>query len=213
MAPRMSLNWCIALVLMLCAGFPVAADETYFVTTGHTGAQVQVDINHTQHWTYTMSGNVRVSGGLFTMKRGPKTFEDITFDIIEGTFEHFGSATPLLSVTLPPSAFTQQFDWVPFPASPFDLSSGVTYTGVLHSSATDPQAAAYFIKASQSVSFVDEEGNPPPPGDSPEPPPGNGEGQVLASVPEPAGILLWSLMGLVGMTAGWRRIRASPKQH
>jgi hypothetical protein len=69
-----------------------SAHAGVFITTGHTGAQVQDDINHTQYWTYSLSANVNgVDGGLFTMKKGPSTVDDITFDIIQGTYADFGS--------------------------------------------------------------------------------------------------------------------------
>lgn len=79
-----------------------------FVSTGQTGAQVQCDINHTQHWTYSVSENVSdIGGALLTMKGGSQTTSPISFVIFEGTYADFGSSAYLLSVTLDSSAFTQ----------------------------------------------------------------------------------------------------------
>ncbi|MCE2883235.1 MAG: hypothetical protein LW636_12895, partial [Planctomycetaceae bacterium] len=68
------------------AALATTSHASLFMTTGQTGAQVQVDVNHTQHWTYTLTGNVSdVVGGLFTMKRGSQTTASITFEVFEGT--------------------------------------------------------------------------------------------------------------------------------
>src|SRR5262245_53290101 len=85
--------------LLVCAS---AGGAPILVTTGHTGAQVQVDVDHTQHWTFNLSSNVdNVIGGLFTMKVGPHTTENIEFDIYEGTYGNpLGS--DLVSVILGP---------------------------------------------------------------------------------------------------------------
>ena len=84
-----------------------------------------MDINHTQHWTDTMSADVSgVDGGLFNMKRGPSTTENITFTIFKGVFAGFGSATPLLDVTLGPADFTQSFALVMFQGAPANLLAG-----------------------------------------------------------------------------------------
>src|SRR5262245_9602081 len=91
----------IALALLAAAGLPTAAHAAgIFVSTGHTGAQVQCDVEHTQHWTYGVTQTIAgIDGALLTMKRGSTTFETITFSIFEGDFSAFGTATPLLSVT------------------------------------------------------------------------------------------------------------------
>lgn len=139
-----------------------ASHASLFMTTGQTGAQVQVDINHTQHWTYTLTGNVNdLAGAMFTMKRGSQTTASITFDLFEGTIGDFKSAERLLSVTLGPEAFTQNWDWVSFTAPTVSLLAGRTYTGVLYSDAPDNQSEAYFIKGGgeSQLYFCDENGD------------------------------------------------------
>lgn len=140
-----------------------SAHASIFVSTGHTGAQVQTDINHTQYWTFGLVADLSdVTGALFTMKRGQNTTESITFAIFEGVFSDFGTATNLMSVTLGPSSFTQSFDWVMFAATPINLLAGHTYTGVLFSNADDPQDEAYFIKGGSNADLhcFDENGKP-----------------------------------------------------
>ncbi len=140
-----------------------SAQASIFVSTGQTGAQVQSDINHSQHWTFGLVADLSdVTGALFTMKRGQNTTESITFVIFEGVYADFGTATNLMSVTLGPSSFTQSFDWVMFAGTPINLLAGHTYTGVLFSNADDPQDEAYFIKGGSDADLhcVDENGNP-----------------------------------------------------
>jgi hypothetical protein len=162
----------------LVAVFARSASADVFVSTGHTGAQVQCDIDHTQYWTYTVSAPVSgIDGGLFDMKRGSNTSETITFSIFEGTFDDYGTATPLLSVTLGPGAFDNQYTPVFFQDAPINLSAGVTYTAVLASDAADPQSQAYFIK-DDSLRFVDQAGDPANPG-----------GEILPA-PEPASLAI-----------------------
>ncbi len=132
----------------------VPAQAVLFVTTGQTGAQVQLDVNHTQHWTYTLLTDVTVEGAEFVMKRGPSTSADITFDIIEGTFADFGTATPVLSVTLGPIDFSQTYNPIAFVGNSANLLEGLTYTAVLHSNAPDVQSQAYFIKGPSSTPSV-----------------------------------------------------------
>ncbi len=167
-----------------------SAQASIFVSTGHTGAQVQTDYAHTQHWTYGLSADLAdVTGALFTMKRGANTTASITFVIFEGVYADFGTATNLLSVTLGPSSFSQSFDWVMFAGAPITLLMGHTYTGVLFSSAADPQNEAYFIKGGSEVPLhaVDENGDPI--GDDP-------------ITPAPGAI---ALFGLAGVAFGARR--------
>lgn len=141
--------------------------QTYFVSTGHSGAQVQVDINHTQTWSYTSSADVSVIGGLFDMKRGPSTVDNIDFNIVDAT----NGNTQILDVVLTPGSFTQSWADVQFALnSPITLLSGHTYTATLSSLANDTQSTAYFIKGgSASPLFIsDASGNPVTPVPEPE---------------------------------------------
>ncbi len=136
------------------------------------------------------------------MKKGPSTTANITFDIIQGTISDFGTATPLLSVTLQPGDFTQQYDPIAFATSAIVLTANTTYTGVLYSNAVDTQSTAYFIKKGNDDRFLqDENGNPAPGSD------GNGDDNGDDTVPEPASVLVWCVLGLVGAASAWRSRR------
>ncbi len=165
-----------------------------FVSTGQTGAQVQCDINHTQHWTYSVSENVSdIGGALLTMKGGSQTTSPISFVIFEGTYADFGSSAYLLSVTLDSSAFTQAFTPIEFFSTPISLLAGNVYTAVLFSSAGDSQNAAYFIKGGSDtpLKFVNELGDPITNGPSITPP-----------TPAPGAL---ALLALAGFAARRRR--------
>lgn len=172
-----------AVVGVLTLGSAREADAALFVTTGQTGAQVQLDRDHTQSWTYYVNRPVNdVTGTRFTMKRGPQTSDNITLSLYRGTLAEVPTLTPLTSITLTPSSFTQQYTPINFTfPSPVDLEPFYYYTAVLTSTAPDRQSAAYFIKGG-SLSFTDDLGAPvTPPG-----------GATLTSaapgqVPEPAG--------------------------
>lgn len=173
------------------------AQAAYFVSTGQTGAQVQTDINHTQHWTLTVGGSITIDGANFTMKEGPSTTADISFVIFQGVYQDYlnNSFTPLFATTYTHTQFgtahggnVQSFDWVKFNNPPqLTLLPGITYTGVLYSSAVDTQSTAYFIKGGSTtpLSFVDENGN------SVNPVP------MVTSVPEPSSIALLLATGLL----------------
>ena len=62
------------------------AQAQLFVSTGITGANVQVDINHTQYWTFTPGSDIAIDGALFTIKRGPQTGLGIVFSLFAGEF-------------------------------------------------------------------------------------------------------------------------------
>lgn len=196
MTTRLESVGMLAIVLVLLAVLSPVEAASIFVSTDHTGPQMDVDVNNTLHWTYTPSRDIsEVSKGLFVMKRGAKTVENITFDIIEGTFSDFGAVTPLLSVTLTPADITQQFDSILFSGTPIDLAAGVTYTAVLHSPALHTQSAAYSIKSGSEAPLflVDEKvdsidsGGEPFIGESDDPPVGDD------AVPEPATMALLGL--------------------
>lgn len=182
----------IVVAILATVGFVVLpAQASLFVSTGHTGAQVQCDINHTRFWTYTVTADVfGVDGALFDMKRGPNTSADITFAIIQGTFSDFGTATPIFEKTLTPSAFTQSYEPVMFQNTATNLYAGTTYTGVLYSNAADPQDLAYFIKEGL-LYFVNENG------DRVTPPGGGSIVPGDTNIPEPATLALLALAGAV----------------
>ena len=48
-----------------------AADPTiYYLETGHTGAQTQIDTNHTTSWSFNATWGWTLGGGNFVMKDG-----------------------------------------------------------------------------------------------------------------------------------------------
>jgi len=196
-----------SVAMFVCTTWTGSANALLFVSTGQTGAQVQLDVNHTQHWTYTVSANVNgVDGGLFTMKDGVNTSLNITFAIIQGTFADFGSVVPLMSVTLSqPGPFTQSFAPITFQGTAISLLAGTTYTAVLFSSTADVQSQAYFIKGGGEAAlfFVDESGNPVTP-------PGGGgitNGPITAS--EPNSLALSAVMVVLAVFGVRWRARQS----
>lgn len=196
------------LALSVASLFSTAQATTVFVSTDMTGANVQCDINHTQHWTYSVSADVEeVGGALLVMKRGPKTTADINFMIFEGTFSNFGTAAPLLDVSLSPNYFTQSYGEVFFEGAHVTLKTNTVYTGVLYSSSKDSQNEAYFLKGG-SLRFVDGAGNPVNTGGSIIDPVTNQTVPGAPPVPEPlTAIALF--MGAIGLGSYMRR-RTAP---
>ena len=92
--------------IMCAAAFlsMTAAAQTY-ITTGQTGAQTQIDVNHTSTWTFTPASNTTLSGGYFTMKDGSATTADVTLSLYAGpTASLYAGPTatgaPLATITL-----------------------------------------------------------------------------------------------------------------
>lgn len=145
------------------------ADSNYsYFYTGQTGAQVQVDILHTQHWSVTTSWNLdNLMGGRFKMKAGPHTVATVTFLLFAGSYQDYldNTYTSLMSVTRTAAEVGHaDYTFIDFFAdSPLTMIAGQEYTGVLFSDAPQPQDRAYFIK--DSFQFID----PGPPGGTPAP--------------------------------------------
>lgn len=180
---------------------PIQAASYYF-STDITGAQTQIDVNHTSLWVTTPGGNVDILGGIFTMKAGSNASADITFSLYAGNLNltQLATATALVSKTLTYAQFAAQtpnagqFEFHAFdvatPSSPYTLTGGQTYTAVLSSTAADVQSQAYFIKDS-GLMYLRDPNNLSAPGIDP------------ATVPEPSAA--WLL--LVGLGA-WAIIRS-----
>lgn len=195
------------LVVAVLLGIGSVQGAIYFAVTDITGAQVQVDVNHTQYWTYAVNVDVDdVVGGRFTIKRGPQTNEPITLDIIQGTLADFGTATPLLTVTNQPADVTQSYDWVDFTTtgSGITLEAGRIYTAILYSNSVDAQNAAYFIKGGDEAAIIDSETGQAVPGVEVDLDP---DVPDLPAVPEPATLAIWSLLGVAGLAL--RRFKAA----
>lgn len=180
---------------------PVHA-AVYYFSTDITGAQTQIDVNHTSLWVTTPGGNVDILGGIFTMKAGSNASASITFSLYAGNLDptQVAAATALVSKTLTYAQFAAQtpnagqFEFHAFdvatPSSPYTLTGGQTYTAVLSSTAADVQSQAYFIKDS-GLMYLRDPNNLSAPGIDP------------ATVPEPSAA--WLL--LVGLGA-WAIVRS-----
>ena len=189
----------LAVIPSLLAGHLQGA--AYYFSTDITGAQTQIDVNHTSIWVTTPGGNVDILGGIFTMKAGASASADITFSLYSGSLNlaQVATATALVSQTLTYAQFAAQatpgqFEFHAFdvatPSSPYTLTGGQTYTAVLSSTANDVQSQAFFIKDS-GLMYLRDPNNLTAPGIDP------------ATVPEPSAA--WLL--LVGLGA-WAIVRS-----
>jgi len=153
--------------LAILSFVPTSQAVSYYFSTDITGAQTQIDVNHTSLWTTTPGGTVDILGGIFTMKAGSNTSASVTFSLYSGnlTLAQVASATALVSKTLLYSEFSAQtpnpgqFEYHAFdvgtPSSPYTLIGGQSYTAVVSSSANDVQSQAYFIKDSGLIYLRD----------------------------------------------------------
>lgn len=130
------------------------ASPIYFLKTDITGAQTQIDTNHTSTWLLTPNTPFDLGGGLFEMKDGPSTAADVVLSLYQGSNN---AGTLLGQVILTNTAFCAQvancqaFNTHSFLfTSPIALSAGTTYFAALTSVAPDTQSTAYFIKAQRS---------------------------------------------------------------
>ena len=134
----------------LCLALHCGASPIYYLATGQTGAQTQIDVNHTSSWEMTPNLNFDLGGGLFTMKDGSSTSATVILTLYQG-IDATGSV--LASLNLTHASFciqvgncgqfaTHQF----FFATPVALVPGTTYFAALTSAAADVQSLAYFIK-------------------------------------------------------------------
>ena len=180
-----------ALVVSLCGASPI-----YYLETGQTGAQTQIDVNHTSTWSFTPNISFDFGGGLFVMKDGSKTSAQLALSLFQGS----DATGPLLgSAGLTHTEFCAevtncgQFKYHQFFLdTPIPLVSGMTYFAALTSAAADVQNQAYFIKSDTFVS--DQNGtaiDPQPIGSN-------------ASAPEPDSIVLMGL-GLLICGIAFRR--------
>ena len=183
-----------ALLAALLMFVPSASAETYYVYTGQTGAQTQIDVNHTSTWSLAPASTFLFGGGIFNIKEGSATTANITLSLYLGVD---ASGTLLNSVTLGPGSFTQSFTSTNFFfASPVALTGGTNYFAALTSSAVDAQSTAYFIKGAGNVTFpADATGNPVP--------------NPVNSTPEPGSWVLFS-SGLGGLLYFARRRNRRP---
>ena len=147
-------------VALVSAGTAMADSNYSYFYTGQTGAQVQVDRFHTQHWSVTTTFNLtNFIGGRFKMKAGPQTVDSVTFLFFAGTYQDYldSTYTALMSVTRTAAEVGfADYTFIDFFApSALSLSAGDIYTGVLFSDAPQPQSRAFFIK--DSFEFISSE--------------------------------------------------------
>jgi hypothetical protein len=187
------------LVLGFGAGTAPAAYQVTF-STGQTGAQTQIDLDHTTAYNFSVFADAPTITSIigdFKLKRGPKTSEDIVFTLWD---QFDGYLTPGAGVLASTSRGPLDIDGGDFTSTLFTLSDLMVgpgnYSVSLTSGAPDSQAQAYFIKGSglqaTPPQFIDTNPSPPP---------------APAVVAEPASIAMVALgTGLVGMY-GLRRRR------
>jgi len=129
------------------------AAPIYYLSTGQTGAQTQIDTAHTSSWLLDPNVDFSFAGGLFTMKAGGSVANPVTLSLYSGSD---ATGTLLASVTFTSTNFclqaacgqfnTHQFLFT----TPIALTAGSTYFATLTSSAPNTQSQAYFIKSDNS---------------------------------------------------------------
>lgn len=200
----------LATMGLLGAATPAAAGPLYYFVTSQTGAQTQLDVNHTTSWSFTATSAWTLGGGDFTMKEGSSTSADVALLLYQGT----SSAGALLdSLTLTSAAFCTlhtgncgSFNSTPLHfATPYTLTAGLDYYLTLTSFSSDVQSQAYFIKNPGTVTISDSNGAALP-GQTIGPAP------APTSIPEPASLALGAtlLAGLM-MHLGRKGVAAAPR--
>ena len=199
------MNYKVVSVLILLASLASAA-PTYYLATGQTGAQTQIDVDHTSTWLFTPNVDFDFGGALFTMKAGRNTSEDVLFQLFLGSNSN---GQELLNTPLTSSDFCSQvdncgsFEFHPFfPTLPVSLTAGLTYFAILTSPAPDTQDEAYFIK-NNSYFISDINGTPI------QPSPIGPLSFSPVAVPEPGtSILMISAGSLLGLRVFRKRFRS-----
>lgn len=197
-----------ALFSSLIVSFGVSA-QTYYVTTGQTGAQTQVDVNHTSTWTLNVGSGYTVNfgGANLTMKDGSSTTSSLVLSLYAGsdttatpldtrtfTQSDFNALHGLPNSTTPTSSTSYDATILAF-TSPYALTAG-SYTIQLTSSSPDVQSEAYFIKGSDASTILTANGSAPPAGSislggsstaPTSPPPSGGSSTPPPTSPPPSG--------------------------
>lgn len=208
--------------LALVAGRAEAGSLTILQTT-ISGAQSQLDVNHSYFWAFEYSGTQTFSPieASFIMKRGPKTGlpEAVTGDLGPATavmslYEAdpvTGLNTNLLyQVTKQASDFTQSFGNVIFTlysVSP-DVSLPARFNITLTSNAKDTQAHAFFIKGLFRSDFLFKGDGGTDLSGFTFGGTGTGSDGGTPAVPEPSTIALFVSAGLMACLARRRAARA-----
>jgi hypothetical protein len=175
-----------------------------FLFTGQSGAQTQIDVDHTTEWQVAPTVNFDLAGGQLDMKDGSQTGGDTspTGDLFLSVYED-GGIIPVAQIDMTNADFVAAhtssgdqafngnnlFTPVLF-ATPFTLVAGHSYVIDLTSPEADQQSHAYFIKGFDTSFIGDSSGNPVPVGN--------------LDVPEPLSLTLLAT-GLVGVSIARRR--------
>jgi uncharacterized repeat protein (TIGR01451 family) len=138
----------LALILLLPVTATTAAAQSY-IYTGQSGAQTQIDVNHTSSWYVQVSaGNtMTLGGGKFHMKKGPTATGSVTLTL----YANGPGGTQLATVTLGVANFGSSFAETVFNFSSAPVLSAGTYYASLTSNAVDNQNQAFFIKGATNA--------------------------------------------------------------
>jgi hypothetical protein len=202
------------LASMLCLPALMQASDIY-ITTGQTGAQTQMDLNHDSVFAATSLSltcgltdcatavisffdptfDWDLAGGDFTMKDGSATSADVTFSFYDNVSGLLSSVDyDYTQFCAAHGGNCQSFDSTKFTfaGGPITLLAGHHYYGTITTNAADEQSAAYFIKGLDSVGFTPNAPTAPtndPPTNNP---------PTTSAVPEPGSVLLM-LGGAIGL--------------
>ena len=161
------------------AFFPAAAHAGIFLSSGFSAGNAnvaKVDREHTQHWTWSVSEDVSIDGGVFWMKRGSNSNASVRFVVYEGTYESDfddddgddgddgddNSSHYLMDVSNTASTFATTYHWEAFLTTPaIQLLAGHVYTAVLSSDASTSNSYTYRVNPGDGspLEFRDEQGN------------------------------------------------------
>ena len=139
----------ILIIAGVCLELPALAQSPYFIYTGQSSAQTQIDTSHTSSWyLHVVSGPLSLGGGNFTMKEGSSATADVTLTLYQGSST---SGTVLATVTRAASSFTGQFNPVDFSFSSVQSLATGNYYVTLTSTAPNTQSQAFFIKGANGA--------------------------------------------------------------
>lgn len=178
------------LLALFSLGTVCQATPIYYLATGQTGAQTQIDVSHSSSWVMTPNTAFAFGGGLFTMKQGQSTVAPVTLALFQGTS---AAGSLLATATLTATNFCAQvancgqYAYHAFTMS-VSLQAGVSYFAQLTSPADNTQSLAYFIK-NDSFFISDQNGT------AIVPQPVTFGTQTVTPMPEPGSALL-VLLGL-----------------
>src|SRR5258707_493257 len=138
---------------LACAGAGSNANATptiYYLSTGQTGAQTQIDTFHSTTWAFTATSDWELGGGNFTMKDGSSTTDDVMLTVYEGVDS---TGPQVAQIDLTNASFCtlhggncQNFNTTPFyfvdgsnDPAPLSIANGQSYFVALTSTAPNDQ--------------------------------------------------------------------------